>query len=269
MRIAEITTRTVRVFEVPRSLLNDFLELEESKQVGVYYLFNEGEIEGLSSCYIGQSGNVGERLSQHNKKKDFWDRAIVAVSHTNTMTDTHARYLEWKSIGLANKAKRFQLENGNGGSRPHTTPPLEADCKEILDTINVLISTLGFPALDSPSYEKKRNNKIYQCVSKRGANARAVFSEGNMTVLAGSHCAIKPTLKATTSKMKEQRGKFIQEGIVSHNEDTGEVIFTKDYTFKSPSSASSFVMYQSSNGWTDWKDENKKTLDEIERAIKE
>jgi hypothetical protein len=35
MRVAEITTRIVRVIEVPRSQLADFLKMPEAQQVGV------------------------------------------------------------------------------------------------------------------------------------------------------------------------------------------------------------------------------------------
>ena len=38
MRVAEITTRIVRVIEVPRSQLADFLKMPEALQVGVYSL---------------------------------------------------------------------------------------------------------------------------------------------------------------------------------------------------------------------------------------
>ncbi len=38
MRVAEITTRIVRVIEVPRSQLGDFLRMPEAQQVGVYFL---------------------------------------------------------------------------------------------------------------------------------------------------------------------------------------------------------------------------------------
>lgn len=37
IRIAEITTRTVRIFEVPRSLMAEFRKRPESKQVGVTF----------------------------------------------------------------------------------------------------------------------------------------------------------------------------------------------------------------------------------------
>ena len=79
LRVANLTTRTVRVFEVPRSLLSEFLKRPEAGQVGVYYLFGAGDDE-TPRCYIGQSGNVGVRLQQHTGTKDFWTKAMVAVS---------------------------------------------------------------------------------------------------------------------------------------------------------------------------------------------
>ena len=38
IRVAEITTRIVQVIEVPRSLLPDFLKMQESDQVALYFL---------------------------------------------------------------------------------------------------------------------------------------------------------------------------------------------------------------------------------------
>lgn len=46
IRIAEITTRTVRVLDVPRTEIKSFFEMPESDQVAVYYLF--GEEAGIS-----------------------------------------------------------------------------------------------------------------------------------------------------------------------------------------------------------------------------
>ena len=80
MRVADITKRIFRVIEVPRA-------------------------------YIGQSGNVGNRLVQHNQNNDFWNRAL---------------FLEWFAIAEATKAGRYSLENGNTGSQPYTPAPLQA-----------------------------------------------------------------------------------------------------------------------------------------------
>ena len=120
IRMAEITTRTVRVFEVPRPLLRDFREMPESKQVGVYFLFGSSS-SGVLSCYIGQSGAIGDRLKQHSDKKDFWDHVLVAVSLTNTWTKTHAGYMEWQAIKLATEGRRYELHNANDASNPHTS----------------------------------------------------------------------------------------------------------------------------------------------------
>ena len=111
MRVAEITTHIVRVIEVPRSQLADFLKMPEAQQVGVYFLMGELSEAGLPRAYIGQSGNVGNRLVQHNQNNDFWNRAL---------------FLEGFAIAEATKAGRYSLENGNTGSQPYTPAPLQA-----------------------------------------------------------------------------------------------------------------------------------------------
>ena len=132
IRVAEITTRIVRVIEVPRSLLAEFLRMPEASQVGVYFLVGPRDDSDDMALYIGQSGAVGPRLSQHNQEKDFWNRALVVVSLTNNLTQTHALFLEWLSIRDAKAAGRYTMENGNGGARPHTPMPLEPDCQKIM-----------------------------------------------------------------------------------------------------------------------------------------
>ena len=81
---------------------------------------------------------MGHRLAQHNKSnergKDFWNRALVVISLTNSMTQTHALFLEWFAIAQAAQAGRYSLENGNVGSQPYTPAPLQADCHEIHET---------------------------------------------------------------------------------------------------------------------------------------
>jgi hypothetical protein len=249
-RVAEVTTRTVRVFDVPRKLLSEFIAMPESSQVGLYFLFSEIDNEDSISCYIGQSGGVGDRLKKHLKEKDFWHRAIVAVSLTNTITDTHAKYLEWASIKLGQESGRFQLENGNSGSKPHTPAPLEADCEEILETIRVLMGTMGFPVLEPlPSHTKEIQDTVYHCTA-RGTKARGILSSEGFTVLKGSTCAIKPTPK-TPQAIKTRRQKLIESGVLVMDGD--KLVFAKDYMFRSPSGASCSIIFRASNGWKDWK----------------
>jgi hypothetical protein len=66
IRIAEITTRIVQVIEVPRSLLADFLAMEQSSQVGVYFLLGEATEDGDRLVDVGQTGDLRARLTAHN-----------------------------------------------------------------------------------------------------------------------------------------------------------------------------------------------------------
>ena len=75
IRVAEITTRIVQVIEVPRSLLQDFVKMPESEQVALYFLFGEEEDTAAPMVYIGQTGDLRQRLINHNKNKAFWQRA--------------------------------------------------------------------------------------------------------------------------------------------------------------------------------------------------
>ena len=150
LRVAEITTRIVRVLEIPRSQLSDFFDMPEARQVGVYFLIGEAdEAGGLPLLYIGQTGDLIGRLREHNRNKDFWSRAFVMVSLTNSLTQTHALFLEWRAIEAAGKVGRYALQNGNAGSRPHTPPPLEADCRELHETAATLLATLGQPIFEA------------------------------------------------------------------------------------------------------------------------
>ena len=45
--------------------------------------------------------------------------------------------------------------------------------------------------------------------------------------------------------------------------ENGLYVLKKDYTFTSPSTASSVVLGRSSNGWTDWKDEQGRSLNTV------
>jgi predicted GIY-YIG superfamily endonuclease len=126
IRVAEITTRIVQVIEVPRSLLPDFLKMPESNQVALYFLIGESEDTQERRVYVGQTGDLRARLVKHNKEKEFWERVLVVISRTNSLTQTHALFLEWHCLQAIRAAARFVDENGNSGSKPHTPSPMEA-----------------------------------------------------------------------------------------------------------------------------------------------
>jgi hypothetical protein len=268
MRVAEITTRIVRVIEVPRSQLADFLKMPEAQQVGVYFLMGELSEAGLPRTYIGQSGSVGKRLEQHHQNKDFWNRAFVVISLTNSLTQTHALFLEWLAIAEATKAGRHGLENGNTGSQPYTPAPLQADCHEIHETAATLLATLGQPIFE-PLTSAPTAKGIVELFFCKGSGADGVgeYTSEGFVVHKGSkgRAEIVPSIQGTSHE--RMRSQLITEGVLAENTNsTGSLlVFTRDHLFSSPSTAAMAVMGRSANGWVEWKTASGKTLDEVKR----
>jgi hypothetical protein len=285
VRVAEITTRIVRVIEVPRSLLGEFLKMPEAEQVGVYFLFGEDEQDGAAKAYIGQTGSLRARLSQHNSGKEFWNRVLIAVSLTNSLTNTHASYLEWISIQKAQQAGRYLLDNGNAGGRPHTPAPMQADCVEIHETVRVLLATLGYPVFEPLArpmapIEAQVVSRIGAATEKAtesqgevyfargsGADARGLYTKEGFVVLAGStgRSEVMPSFELHGySRLRQQ---LLQQGVLTVQGD--RVRFERDYLFKAPSAAAACLMGRTANGPVEWKDREGRTLWEREMKPKD
>ena len=268
MRVAEITTRIVRVIEVPRSQLADFLKMPEAQQVCVYFLMGELSEAGLPRTYIGQSGSVGKRLEQHHQNKDFWNRAFVVISLTNSLTQTHGLFLEWLAIAEATKAGRYGLENGNTGSQPYTPAPLQADCHEIHETAATLLATLGQPIFEplTSAPTAKGIVELFYCKGS-GADGVGEYTTEGFVVHKGSkgRAEIVPSIQGTSHE--RMRSQLITESVLTENAGNAGsmLVFTRDHLFSSPSTAAMAVMGRSANGWVEWKTASGKTLDEVKR----
>ena len=264
MRVAEITTRIVRVIEVPRSQLADFLKMPEAQQVGVYFLMGELSEAGLPRAYIGQPGNVGNRLVQHNQNKDFWNRALVVISLTNSMTQTHALFLEWFAIAEATKAGRYSLENGNTGSQPYTPAPLQADCHDIHETTATLLATLGQPIFEplTNALTATGEPELFYCKGS-GADGVGEYTTEGFVVLKGSTARRELVASLQDTARSRMWEKLLEEGILVKQGDA--LVFSRNHLFGSPSTAASIVTGRSANGWMEWKAANGRTLDELKR----
>ncbi len=270
IRVANLTTRTVRVFDVPRSLLAQFLERSEAGQVGVYYLFGSNE-DDTPQCYVGQSGNVGVRLQQHTTSKDFWTRAMVAVSLTNEWTSTHAAFLEWLSLNRAKAAGRYTVVNGNNASNPFTPEPLEADCQEFIETIAVLLATLGAPVLEAvkPSMVMLSADSSDSAESpeelffnESGCDAKAYQTSEGLLVLAGSRgrSALRPS---APPRLAGQRDSLLAEGVIKL--EGPSLLFLKDHLFTSPSAAGGLLVGGTNNGRTSWRNAAGQSISDLEQ----
>lgn len=269
LRVAELTTSIVRVIEVPRKLLDQYLGMPEAKQVGVYFLINDDEDQEYPAVYIGQTGGTGQRLVDHHKLKEFWNRALVVVSLTNSLTQTHALYLEWLGIKSANEAGRYKVENGNAGIKPHTPAPMEADCQEIFDTLRTLVATMGQPVFEplakTKSGDAGEGGDKAELFYLRSTNYDAVaeYSVEGMVVLKGSKARRETVPSLATTFIGKRR-----EGLIADDTlrlEGNHYVFQRDVLMKSPSGAAVIVTGNHANGWAVWKSKSGKTLDELKR----
>ena len=287
LRLAEMTTRTVRLIEIPRIHIDDFFAMPDANQVGLYFLIGETESTDKPLLYVGQTGDLKRRLNQHDDK-DFWTRAFVMLSTNNTMTQTHALYMEHKAIATATQVGRYEIKNSNTGNKPHTPDPLKADCEELFYTLDVLLSTLGQPIFESLSI-KENNNLTNQSsigigmplisnveissidnsqptlfyYSTKDGNAEGYYDDDGFVILAGSLVRQAQAMSAPPfiTKLKEtllNNGKLIAVDNKSYR-------LTENQLFKTPSGASSLVSGRSTNGWIEWKNQAGETLDKIYR----
>lgn len=264
IRVAEITTRIMQVIEVPRSLLKDFLAMPESDQVALYFLFGESDDESEKKVYIGQSGDPRSRLTSHNQNKDFWERALIVISRTNSLTQTHSVFLEWYCLQQSRVAGRYTDENGNSGSRPHTPAPLEADCLEMFDTAKTLLATLGYPIFDPVAMPavQATQQELFYCKGP-GADGRGLYTTEGFVVLKGSTARKENVASIVGTSVERMREKLLSAGVFAI--EGQNYIFQKDHLFGSPSSAAMAVLGRTANGWEMWKDAADLTLDQLKR----
>jgi len=261
VKIAEITNRVVKSVLVPRNKLDYISTREELNNVGIYFLFGESADKAKPIVYIGEAEDCLERLKQHNRKKEFWNYAVVMISKINAFTKSHAKYLEHIAINQAKDSNRYETENVTAPNKPFVTESMEADLLDSFDTIKILLSTLGFPVYDKVSKEQATTKEILY-ITGRNVKAEGDLIDDGFVVFKGSE-AKKQTTPSCHEHLINFRQRLIHNNIIV--EESGKYIFLQDYVFNSPSTAGGVVLGRSTNGWTKWKNKEGKTLDELKR----
>ncbi len=259
VRIAEVTSRTLQAVLVPRAELDDAANRSELTGVGVYFLVGPTDDVARPQLYVGEAEDCLVRLKDHNRTKDFWTTALVVVSKTKYFTKAHGKFLEWLSIKRVQEAGRYTLENSAEPAKSYVPESVEVDLYDNFETMATLVATLGYPFF--ARIAKPTAREILVCKGK-DASATGAYSEEGLVVFAGSRCNLQVT-RTVGQTVLNRRKRLLEEGTLV--EKNGVLQFTRDYPFSSPSGASDLVLGRSSNGWTEWKFENGRTLDEVKR----
>ena len=248
---------TMTTYVIPRPLLSEAKKLSGINRPGIYYLISENDDNKIAQIYIGQTRNGVVRLDDHNRSKDFWNKAIMFLADSKTFSLDMISGLEAYAIGKAHDSKRYKVENS-------VNPKYEIDeydlplIEEVYEEIQFIMATQGYK-MDNSKVTLNEANTLH--TTRNGITAFGVYDGESFEVLEGSE--IDMNRKCHSATMEKQRQTALANGNIVCVDNKYKL--TVSVSFTSPSSAGQFVLGGSINGWVEWKDKDGKTLDELYR----
>ncbi|WP_232607200.1 GIY-YIG nuclease family protein [Gardnerella vaginalis] len=260
-------------YKIPRIYLDKCKDREQLKQSGVYFLFGKNNFDE-DAVYIGQAGirKNGEgvlfRVAEHLKDDFYFNEAVMFTTSGNSWGPTEISYLENKFTNLAIDTNRYKVQNGNDPNPGNVTEEKEAELEIYVEQFKIMLGVLGYrifvPLVKTPeSVVEEHDDELILGLSRkikrsqRNIEAYCKRTNEGFVVLAGSQ------IEETDSGSIPDVIKELRERCKQNNEIKDGVL-TRNYLFKSPSYAASFVLGMTTNGKVDWKTEDGTSLKMIE-----
>ena len=262
-------------YKIPRTELEKAKSIDYLKQSGVYFLFSTSDETQEHIVYIGQAGTrkngegILNRLQEHkrNPDKDYWTEAVAFTTTNNTFGPTEISYLENQFTKLAIDSKRYIVKNSNEPSLGHVTEEKESELEEYIDYAKIVIGALGYrifePIIESPeiitTVLAPTPEPLLSLILKQGKKEK-IIAQGKQTnegfvIIKGSNIKSSTVKSVPTKALKDRERVNLDDNFV----------LLEDMLFNSPSSAASFVTGYAINGKDAWKDEQGRSLNEIEK----
>jgi hypothetical protein len=275
IRYAELVNWTGQAIACPRHRLNELSSWPEASKPGVYFLFEGRYGETKPMAYIGESENVCQRLTSHDRNKEFWNEVVIFTSKDENLTKAHIKYIESALVGLSKIADRYQLENGN--TPPESSlPRADRDAmEEFVENIRMVIGILGYSILEpilrsksnsasqativSQVYDENPFEELYFNVNN--LSARGVATDEGFVLKKGSHLS-KFNTESIPGKLVSVKERFFKDGLLV--EDGDKLIATEDILLSSSSYAAAIVAGTSRSGPQSWKNYKGKSMKQIE-----
>jgi hypothetical protein len=191
---------------------------------------------------------------------------VFFVAGSNQLNKAHVQFLESQLVSRARAVKQTEVENGNNPAEPTLSEADRADMAVFLQHILGVLPVLGIRAFEGTPDSPGKSDSANLICQGRGVKAIGDDTPQGFVIRAGSHAAgdEAPSLNKHFPNVTELRSKLVALGVLVA--DGKQLKFSQDYTFTSPSLASSIVLARSSNGRVDWKDSSGRTLRQIQEA---
>jgi hypothetical protein len=276
IRYAELVNWTGQALACPRNRLGELSSWPEAGKPGVYFLFEARLGDSKPLAYIGESESVTERLTSHDRQKEFWNEVVIFTSKDENLTKAHVKFLEFTLLHLAKQSDRYMLENGN--TPPQSgLPRADKDAMaEFVENIRMVLGTLGYPILEpllksmapsrgvtAPVEESnhKRRTEVELTFKVNNLSAAGTVTDEGFVLKKGSQLSRMNTESAAPRvvKIKEQLqvdGKLVAEG--------DHLRLTEDVLVSSSSYAAVMVAGTSRSGPQSWIAADGRSLKAIE-----
>ncbi|WP_342252092.1 DUF4357 domain-containing protein [Spiroplasma endosymbiont of Amphibalanus improvisus] len=295
MKSMSMTSSNIDLLLLPQEHLN-FLSKEElgrdyANKAGIYILVGTNNLNNEEHVYIGQTTHFEERLKQHSKNetnedyniKQNFEFLIFITTNDNSLSSTELFYIEKSLIHLSSRNEKINVQNGNKGQGANISKKEAGvwnkfinDIEKLLEIINIdifKIKTSNIKKLknkdtqqDNLAINDEYNDKNKLFLKHKDYYAEAFYVNGKFTVLKGSWTQIKDFPEHIYKKKRTEIfvfKKLLEENILILKEN--KYILTKDYVFNSPSQGAAIFRRNASNGWTEWKNQDLKTMSDIYR----
>ena len=236
----------------------------------VYILFGKSDF-GKDVVYVGKSKNgVAYRPTSHSDKYDNWNSCYILTQFKERtfFNDGTIQYLEDKLNKQINKLNTY-INTTETTATGTANKSDEEDCDDYLDEAYDMLYILGLDLYNAAREEDSQplevsginedDSKAQYTIPdscfyikrklKRNGNkpldAKMRVQDGKYIVLSGSEISMTEAVGVSAGVKAIRDSDYVKGGTLQ-----------RDVVFDSPSSAASFVIGGSSNGWNDWKTED-------------
>jgi hypothetical protein len=272
LRHVEIANWSGQAIACPRSRFSELKKWSESQRPGVYFLLEKHSTDDKNAVYIGESENVFKRLTEHDRKKDFWNEVILFTSKDENLTKSHIKYLESRLTKITIDSDRYSAENSNNPTES-TLPRADKDAmEEFIHNAKMILGTLGHKLLEpinsssseeiTPDSDSLIGHRLYFKVN--GYSAEGKQSDEGFLLIKGSEISLQTTA-SIPGKIKLMRQKLIEDKTLI--EESDKLVLMKDIVLSSSSYAGALVAGTSRSGPQSWKNSKGITLKNLEESL--
>ena len=257
--VATIIGWNGQVTKMPREKFENLSKLTQfsfidalNQEGGIYFLVGKDKIY-VGQADITEKGTIKKRciftrVSEH-KKEAFWNdwNEIITIT-SDVLTAGTLNFLENTFFNKIKEAGILEPKQ----TEPHLgkiLPSISITMESFINHVENIFKVLGIKFLTPSKKHKGEKNAIKEpwllYLKIKEADAKGIIKDGKIIVLEGSRLALTPT-PTCPNAAKNDRNTYKDK--ISPK---GELL--EDIPFNSPSGASNFVCYASTDGYACWK----------------